>query len=75
METKDLESRLLNAYPDAQVVVFDSNGRGDHFEIRISSDEINKLSRVQRHQAILKLFDPEFKTGELHALSVKPIEL
>lgn len=73
MQTKDLEGRLLKAYPDAQVLVLDSNGRGDHFEIRISSDEINKLSRIQRHQAILKLFDSEFKTGELHALSVKPI--
>lgn len=73
MEVKDLEARILKAYPDAQLVIYDSNGRGDHFEVRIASDEINKLSRLQRHQAVLKLFDVEFKTGELHALSVKPI--
>lgn len=75
MRTEELEKRILQAYPDAQLAVFDSNGRGDHFEIRISSEEINKLSRIQRHQSILKLFDAEFKSGELHALSVKPLNL
>lgn len=75
MKPQDLETRILQAYPDAQLAIFDSNGRGDHFEIRISSETINKLSRIQRHQSILKLFDEEFKTGELHALSVKPFEL
>lgn len=75
MKAQDLEDRIRKAYPDAQVAVFDSRGSGDYFEIRISSAEINKLSRVQRHQTILKLFDQEFKSGELHALSVKPIEL
>lgn len=73
MDVKELEERILKAYPDAQLVVYDSNGRGDHFDVRISSDELNKLSRIQKHQAILKLFDEEFKTGALHALSVKPI--
>lgn len=75
MKAEDLENRLLKAYPDAQIAVLDSNGQGDHFEIRISSESVNKLTRIQRHQAILKLFDNEFKSGELHALSVKPIIL
>ncbi len=74
MKAEELEHRILQAYPDAQLAIFDSNGNGDHFEIRISSEAINKLSRIQRHQTILKLFDPEFKSGELHALSVKPVE-
>ncbi len=74
MKTEELESRILKAFPDAQVAIFDSNGRGDHFEIRISSDQINIMPRIQRHQTILKLFDDEFKSGELHALSVKPFE-
>ncbi len=73
MKTEDLEQRLLKAYPDAQIAVLDSNGNGDHFEIRISSEAINRLSRIKRHQAILSLFDSEFKSGELHALTVKPI--
>lgn len=75
MKVQDVEDRILKAYPDAKLAIFDSNGRGDHFEIRISSDEINKMSRIQRHQNILKLFNDEFKSGELHALSVKPIEI
>ncbi len=75
MKATDLETRILKAYPDAQLAIFDSNGRGDHFEIRISSEAINQLPRIQRHQNILKLFDVEFKSGELHALSVKPFEL
>lgn len=75
MKVTDLESRILIAFPDAKLAVFDSNGRGDHFEIRISSDQINQLPRIQRHQLILKLFDEEFKSGELHALSVKPLNI
>lgn len=75
METKDLENKILAVYPDADLLVLDSNGRGDHFEIRISSESLNKLSRIARHQSILKIFDNEFKSGELHALSVKPLSL
>jgi stress-induced morphogen len=29
------------------------------------------MSRIQMHQAVMKVFDPELKTGEVHALSIR----
>ncbi len=70
MTPEQIETRLKSAYPDCSVAVIDTNGQQDHYDIRIST-ALLVGSRIQKHQAILKLFDPEFKTGELHALQIQ----
>jgi stress-induced morphogen len=72
MTPEQIETRLKAAYPDAMVAVIDYNGRQDHYDIRISTTRLTG-TRIQKHQAILKLFSPEFQTGELHALEIKII--
>lgn len=41
-----------------------------HYSIEIESQNFIGLSRVQRHQLVYKLLEPEFKAG-LHALGLK----
>ncbi len=71
MTELEMETRLKSQYPDADVAVIDSNGSGSYFEVRISKDSFSEMSRVERHQAVMAVFDNELKSGEVHALTIK----
>jgi len=72
MTPEQIESRLKTAYPGCDLVVIDTNGQQDHYDVRISSTLLVG-SRIQKHQAIMKLFAAEFKSGELHAMQIQII--
>ena len=63
--------RLQKAYPDGNVEVFDLTGTQDHWEVSVESSAFQGLTRIQQHQAVMAVFGPELKTGEVHALSIK----
>ncbi len=69
-----IEKKIQERFPDSDVVAMDLTGGGDHWEVRVAAREFKDLNRVQRHQAIMSVFDTELKSGELHALSIKTIE-
>ena len=47
------------------------DGTGEtHYKIIIAAQSLEGLSKIKAHQMIMKLLDPEFKSG-LHALSIK----
>lgn len=71
MTAEQMKERLLKTYPDATVQVFDLTGGGDHWEVSIESGAFVGQSRIQQHQAVMAVFQPELKTGEVHALSIK----
>lgn len=71
MTQEMMKERLLKAYPDAQVDVIDLTGTQDHWEVYVESGSFTGLSRIQQHQAVMAVFGPELKTGEVHALSIK----
>ncbi|MGZ5279622.1 MAG: BolA/IbaG family iron-sulfur metabolism protein [Pseudobdellovibrionaceae bacterium] len=71
MNTEMMKERILKAYPDAQVDVIDLTGTQDHWEVYVESQAFQGLSRIQQHQAVMSVFGPELKTGEVHALSIK----
>jgi acid stress-induced BolA-like protein IbaG/YrbA len=47
-------------------------GDGYHYQLTIISDEFNGLTRVKRTQLVYLVLDKWIKSGELHALSIKP---
>jgi len=71
MTQEQMREKLLKSYPDASVEVFDLTGTQDHWEVIIESSAFAGLSRVQQHQAVMEVFAPELKTGEVHALSLR----
>lgn len=73
MKIQEIETRLLQKYPEAQVFVQDLTGGEDHFEIRIRAQDLNSLSRIQQHKEVMAPFDKELKSGEIHALSIKVV--
>ena len=71
MNQEQITTRLQASYPDANIEVFDLTGAGNHWEINIATDAFKGLNRIQQHQAVMAVFGPELKTGEMHALSLK----
>ena len=71
MDVTAMRARLMAAFPDAEIEVFDLTGGSDHWEVSVSSKAFLGLSRIQSHQKVMAAFAEELKTGEVHALSIK----
>lgn len=71
MTPQEMKDRLIRAYPDGNIEVYDTTGTQDHWEVSIESAKFAGFSRIQQHQQVMAVFGPELKTGEVHALSIK----
>lgn len=71
MTPEQIKSRLQQAYSDGVVDVTDLTGTQDHYSVYISSKKFAGLTRIQCHKQVMEVFDPELKTGEMHALTIK----
>lgn len=66
----DLERRLRDAFPDAEIIVTDLAGDGDHYRARIVSSAFSGLPRVRQHQMVNRAL-ADVLGGELHALALE----
>ena len=75
MNIDQMKQRLQAFYPDSnpitEIEVFDLTGTSNHWEVNVKSSKFQGLSRIEQHQHVMKAFDAELKTGEVHALSIK----
>jgi stress-induced morphogen len=67
---EELQDRIAQALPGAEVRVEDLTGGGDHFRAEVVSDRFAGLSRIQQHKLIYDVFGDEVG-GPIHALSIK----
>ena len=65
-----LEAELQAAFPDAQILIEDLAGDGDHYRARITSAGFRGLSRVRQHQLGYAALKGKVG-GELHALALE----
>jgi stress-induced morphogen len=70
MPQQELESRLRQAFPDAEISVQDLAGDGDHYRARIVSAAFKDLPRVRQHQLVYQALGGSVG-GELHALALE----
>lgn len=70
MSEDDLRKRLTDAFPDAEIVIQDLAGDGDHYRARIVSSDFVGLSRLQQHQRVYAALGGRMG-GELHALALE----
>lgn len=73
MSPQEMESRIKSTFPTCQVAVIDLTGTSDHFEVRIADAKLNSLSRIDRHKAIMGVFQAELASGEVHALTIRTL--
>ena len=66
---EELERRIRGAMPDAQVVVHDLTGGGDHYRVEIVSQAFEGQPPLKRHRMVYSLFE-DVLGGALHALSL-----
>jgi stress-induced morphogen len=70
MAAADLEAELRDAFPDAEIVIEDLAGDGDHYRARIVAEAFRGLSRVAQHQLVYQALKGKVG-GELHALALQ----
>jgi len=70
MAGPDIERLIKQAFPDAQVIVVDLAGDGDHYGARVTSAAFVGKSRIQQHQMVYNALQGHMG-GALHALALE----
>ena len=70
MSVEELESLLREAFADAEIVIQDLAGDGDHYKAAIRSSAFAGKSRVAQHQMVYAALKGRMG-GELHALALE----
>ena len=70
MSVETLRAHLVQAFPDAEIVIDDLAGDGDHYRARIVSTAFAGLPRVRQHQLVYAALKGKMG-GELHALALE----
>ena len=70
MDAGDIEKMIKEALPDAQVVIKDLAGDGDHYSATVVSEAFRGKSRVQQHQMVYAALQGRMG-GVLHALALQ----
>ena len=70
MPVEELRGHLTEAFPDAEIVIDDLAGDGDHYRDRIVSTAFDGLPRVRQHQLVYAALKGRMG-GELHALALE----
>ena len=69
MPAAEIEALIKAALPDAEVVIEDLAGDGDHYLARVSSAAFAGKSRIQQHKMVYEALGGRMG-GELHALQL-----
>ncbi len=70
MSKEELESLLREAFADAEIVIHDLAGDGDHYRAVIRSAAFAGKSRVAQHQMVYAALKGRMG-GALHALALE----
>ena len=66
----ELQARLHQAFPDAEITITDLAGDGDHWRARIVSPVFKGLPRIRQHQLVHRALGDSVG-GEIHALALE----
>jgi stress-induced morphogen len=65
----ELERRIRSALPDAEIVISDLTGGGDHYAVEVISKAFAGVSTVMRHRMVYAPLR-DILGGPLHALQL-----
>ena len=69
---RDMKDKIKNIIqknlPDAECKFV---GDSCNLKLQVSSKAFSSMSLIEQHKTIMKLLDSEFKSGDLHALSLE----
>mgnify|MGYP006097887901 CR=1 FL=1 len=70
MQADEIERLIKESIPDAQVMINDLKGDGDHYAAQVVSAVFVGKSRVQQHQLVYQALQGRMG-NELHALQLQ----
>ena len=70
MEASEIARLIKEAIPDAEVVIEDLRGDGDHYAAQVTSKAFVGKSRVQQHQMVYQALRGRMG-DQLHALALQ----
>ena len=70
MEASEIERMIKAALPDAEIIITDLAGDGDHYRAQVISEAFRGLSRVRQHQLVYAALGGNVG-GVLHALALE----
>jgi stress-induced morphogen len=70
MVGSEIERLIKQAFPEAQVIIVDLAGDGNHFGARVVSEAFKGKSRVQQHKMVYDALQGHMG-GTLHALALE----
>ena len=70
MSAAEIESMIKEALPDAEIVIEDLAGDGDHYRANVVSQAFAGKTRVQQHQLVYDALKGNMG-GVLHALALQ----
>lgn len=70
MSAAEIESMIQEALPDAEIIIEDLAGDGDHYRANVVSKEFRGKTRVQQHQLVYDALKGNMG-GVLHALALQ----
>jgi stress-induced morphogen len=70
MDAGEIESLILEAFPDAKITIEDLRGDGDHYAAHVVSSAFAGKTRVQQHQMVYASLKGRMG-NELHALALQ----
>ena len=77
-----LETQVINKKKEKNENIYKKNipaavcevkGDSCNLKLLVSSEIFSTMTLINQHRTIMKLLDDEFKSGELHALSLETI--
>ncbi len=70
MDAGEIERLIKASLPDADVIIRDLAGDGDHYAATVISASFRGKSRVQQHQIVYRALEGQMG-GKLHALALQ----
>lgn len=68
---EQVKKTIQQEIPDAEVVVKDLTGGGDHLEAIVVSATFEGKTKVKQHQLVYSALQNEFNSEAIHALALK----
>ena len=71
IDLTEVQTRIKTKLPDADVIVRDLTGGGDHLEAIVVSGEFAGKSKVKQHQLVYSALQEAIASEAIHALALK----
>jgi len=71
VQPDQVREAIQRALPDAEVLVEDLTGGGDHLQVKVVSTAFAGLARVKQHQLVYGALRSELASEAIHALALQ----